>query len=740
MVKKRIILSYLKICGFNVPKFDVISISDDFNNYKPSFEADLFSVRSSCSLEDSDDKSFAGQFETYLNVTRQDLIDKIKDCFESMSNKKISDKFGITDFERYVIVQEMILSNISGVLFTSNPQGLLNETVITCGKGLGEGIVSGGAETTTYYYNQTDDVYYYDGNEELISGKMVRELVMLSNDIKKNLGEFLDIEFAIKDNIVYVLQARKITTLDGNNLLVLDNSNISESFPGVSLPITISVAHLIYSGVFKSAISRVLKNDEETARLENVFNNMVGDCNGRLYYKISNWYEIILRLPFSSKIIPIWQDMLGVRDKKIVANAKYSKRKNLKVYYNFLHEIKNVPKSMAELDSYFEKVYKEYKVINIKEISYEELVKLFKTISDKLFAKWDITLFNDMYTFIYTGMLKKRLKKKYTDYEKIVNSIISGNKSLASLEAIRNLIRLATSKNELSDEEYKDAFNDYIEQYGDRTVGELKIETQTYRVCPKLLEEKIRNYEEQKDKLKQTITDSDNNEINITSFDKRTKKLIEKCKLGIQNREKSRLNRSRIFGMCREMILQFGTILEAEDKITDKNDVFYLTINELLNQYDNNFKKVVDERKDKYTLFYKLPAYSRLIFSGNEFNKSNVTINSETLYNDKETLRGVPCSGGVCEGEVIVMDESNTNIDTKGKIVVSKMTDPGFAFLMDGAKGVISERGSILSHTAIIARELKIPLIVGVKDLLISIKTGDIVHMDANTGIINIIR
>jgi pyruvate,water dikinase len=68
------------------------------------------------------------------------------------------------------------------------------------------------------------------------------------------------------------------------------------------------------------------------------------------------------------------------------------------------------------------------------------------------------------------------------------------------------------------------------------------------------------------------------------------------------------------------------------------------------------------------------------------------------------------------------------------------MTDPGFAFLMDGAKGVISERGSILSHTAIIARELKIPLIVGVKDLLISIKTGDIVHMDANTGIINIIR
>ena len=68
------------------------------------------------------------------------------------------------------------------------------------------------------------------------------------------------------------------------------------------------------------------------------------------------------------------------------------------------------------------------------------------------------------------------------------------------------------------------------------------------------------------------------------------------------------------------------------------------------------------------------------------------------------------------------------------------MTDPGQVFLLATAKGVISEKGSLLSHTAIISRELKIPSIVGVENVLDIIKTGDTIKMDANTGTIEIIR
>lgn len=68
------------------------------------------------------------------------------------------------------------------------------------------------------------------------------------------------------------------------------------------------------------------------------------------------------------------------------------------------------------------------------------------------------------------------------------------------------------------------------------------------------------------------------------------------------------------------------------------------------------------------------------------------------------------------------------------------MTDPGWVFFLATAKGIISEKGSLLSHTAIISRELKIPSIVGVTNILDIIKTGDIIKMDGSKGTIEIIR
>jgi pyruvate,water dikinase len=91
-----------------------------------------------------------------------------------MGEEKIA-KLGVAkEYEKSVIVQEMIEADISGVLFTSNPQGLLNESVIVCGKGLGENVVSDKVNTTTYYYNNTDDIYYFEGLENLLNNYKVR--------------------------------------------------------------------------------------------------------------------------------------------------------------------------------------------------------------------------------------------------------------------------------------------------------------------------------------------------------------------------------------------------------------------------------------------------------------------------------------------------------------------------------------------------------------------------------------
>ena len=79
-------------------------------------------------------------------------------------------------------------------------------------------------------------------------------------------------------------------------------------------------------------------------------------------------------------------------------------------------------------------------------------------------------------------------------------------------------------------------------------------------------------------------------------------------------------------------------------------------------------------------------------------------------------------------------------MDVEGKILITKMTDPGWVFLLTSAKGVISEKGSLLSHTAIISRELGVPSIVGVKDLTEIIHTGDQIRMNGDNGKIEIIR
>ncbi len=100
----------------------------------------------------------------------------------------------------------------------------------------------------------------------------------------------------------------------------------------------------------------------------------------------------------------------------------------------------------------------------------------------------------------------------------------------------------------------------------------------------------------------------------------------------------------------------------------------------------------------------------------------------------------MPCSAGVAEGEALVIRNIDDARDVKDKILVTVMTDPGWVFLLASAKGVISEKGSLLSHTAIISRELKKPSIVGVPDLTDTIRTGDIIRMDGGSGRIEILR
>ena len=742
---KRKNLEILRDKGINVPKFDVIEWTNrdkkiDISKYKGKY-----AIRSSSSLEDGITNSFAGQFDTYLNVKPNNINKRVHDCFNSINNKRIKDyiknqKIKTNKIKMDVIIQEMVNAKYSGIIFTSNPQGLLNETVIVVGEGLGNNIVEDKILTTTYYYNRTDSVYYYEGLKDYLNKETIERLIKTSEEIKEILGEYLDIEFAIKDNEIFILQARPITTINTKNIVILDNSNIVESYPGISLPLTISFVRFVYSNVFKKEAYRLTKNSKLVEENNKNFNNMVASSSGKLYYKISSWYTLIKFLPCSKKIIPIWQDMLGVKNKTYDSSKiKIPFTTKIKIYYNTFKELKNVSKNMNKLNNKFIEINDYFYNHFNDNLSTKEIIKLYSIIKDELLSNWDITLVNDLYSFIFTGLLKKRLNKKHYSEEKI-NDYISGITNIESLKPIKSLIDLAYNKDKLSKSKYKLLYDNYIFKYGDRNLEELKLESETFRTNHKLLDKKINEYRKDKKKLEIIYNDLNNKKENTIKEDFITTFITKKAMLGIKNREISRLNRSRIYGMVRSMYLGIGKNLYKEKRISKKKDIFFLTIEEVFNYKKYNLKKIIRSRKKDYSMYQELPDYTRLVFTNKEFDKRHKKINKKEKKLNKNILEGTPTSNGKIKGVALVIEDINTTYDVKDKILITKMTDPGWVFLLISAKGVIAEKGSILSHTAIISREIKIPSIVGVEDATTIIKTGDIIEMDAYRGKIKILK
>lgn len=770
--KKAYNLFKLKENGLNVPDlFCVIlnSKKDEIEKYiEENYTDDSFAIRSSSSVEDSDKISFAGQFKTFLNVEKKDVISKIYECGNIIFSKGLNryidhNQVSKEDIKISVIVQKMVHAEKSGVIFTSNPQGILNETVIVLGKGTGNNIVEDKINTTSYYYNRTDNLYYYEkqGNSETLSSDEIEKIIDVVKKIEQVLGKNLDIEFAIKDNIIYILQARKITTLNDNMKIVLDNSNIVESYPAISLPLTQSFVKEVYYQIMKSVLKRLTGDKKTILNYDNTLKNMVSVANGRIYYQINNWYSILKLLPFSKKIIPMWQNMLGVENKEIDYNSNLSVGFKVKfaIVTNFFRAFKTTQKEMDKLNLFFEDIIKKYHEEYRANMSAEELVILYETLKSKIMEKWDITLVNDMYAFIYTALVKRQLKKEHVpDYINVSNKILSDVSNLESMKPIENLIDISiyvkksnrisqlnsikTNEdyydyiNNLKDYTLKDKLNNYIEEYGDRNLEELKLESKTFRTDPVLLVNKIIKYVEDEN-LEKYLKNNAFYKKSI-KLSLKTRKYLTNAEIGIRNREKSRLHRSKLYGIMRSIVLDISSIFVSQDIISKKEDIFYLYYDEIVQVLKNkeyNVKKIIEERKVQYEMYSKLPAYSRIIFDGKIVNKTHLNINNEEFNFIPDIMYGIPCSSGKVVGNVVIINSTNiSNIDVKDKILVTKMTDPGWVYLITQAKAVIAERGSLLSHTAIISRELNKPAVVGVKNVTNILKDGDRVEVDATTG------
>jgi len=216
-------LNHLKHEGLPVPKGVIVENDYFLQDVKPDFIHNLdpnkrYAVRSSALDEDGSNFSFAGLQDTYLNVSYEDILEKVETCYQSQFNERALEYRKNLDIGASkgmsVLVQEMVDADYAGVIFTQNPlNNRIDEIVIEVVEGLGEKLVSGYKTPSTYTVNkQNPSMTTTVNSTNELSQEMILELVRYANIIENLYGIPQDIEFAIKDNIVYILQARPITT------------------------------------------------------------------------------------------------------------------------------------------------------------------------------------------------------------------------------------------------------------------------------------------------------------------------------------------------------------------------------------------------------------------------------------------------------------------------------------------------------------------------------------------------
>ena len=202
-----------------------------------------------------------------------------------------------------------------------------------------------------------------------------------------------------------------------------------------------------------------------------------------------------------------------------------------------------------------------------------------------------------------------------------------------------------------------------------------------------------------------------------------------------------RLYRTYIYDIVRMIFLRIGHNLEAEGVISHYRDVFFITKEELFLLAGGEaiqipeLQKKIAERKQEFEENKDKEVFERMYFYGEVKAENMIPIFSrqETGNIGNGVLKGVAGGGNAVTGMVKFVEEPS-NADVEGFILMAKRTDPGWTVLFPMAKAIIIERGSVLSHSAVIAREMGIPLVVGIRGLTEQIKDGMLVRVDGIKG------
>jgi phosphohistidine swiveling domain-containing protein len=781
-------------------------------------------VRSSAIDEDGAEASYAGQMETFLNITTPERLTlAVLDCWRSLYSPRVTayraqkQMNAATPPAMAVVIQHMVQPDSAGVLFTVNPINQHpDEVLISAVWGLGEGLVSGSLDADTFVLHrdgrvlssqiatkteqvisqanggiQTVAVPTHQQTEPCLTPNQLQTLLAQSCQAELSAGYPLDMEFAVCGDQLYCLQARPITSLThtlpvpDTQRWVWDNSNINESYPGITQSLTFSFIRKAYYCVYWQFLE-VLGLPTNTIRQhEPMLSNMLGLIQGRVYYNLLNWYRLVALMPGFEFNKPFMEGMMGLQTPEDVAPApvgwwqKYIIEfpKLLGVGVRMIGLQWTLAARIAQFHQAFNRVYQQLNSLDFNAMPPSQALGYFEVLEKDVLWQWKAPIINDFSAMIYYGLLKKVTVQWQVDSDgSLQNALVSGQGDIESTQVMTQLLAVAQAI--AADESFKSSFLEvpakaalkelmahatlgqqfqaYLDRYGDRCVAELKLESIPMKEDPTFAVAMLQNYVRHG---YGNITTSKHDDTGLRRDAERDLRkrlggvllpkywayrwILFRARAAIRNRENQRLARTRAFALVRRIFQSIGQWFVQQGVLANARDIFDLEVEEIRGFIhgttpNTDLRALVAQRQATYRQFESMPPLPDHFETHGPVN-TDTSVKALTRPNPNNwpgngTLTGLGACPGVVEKPAVVLFDPNPQTALSGEILVTRQTDPGWVVLFPAISGLVVERGSMLSHSAIVAREMGIPTVVGVQGATQHIQTGMTIRLDGAQG------
>lgn len=712
----------------------------------------LFAVRSSALTEDSAAASFAGAYETVLDVTAEQVTAAITTVRASAGSGRVasySEATGGTSGALAVVVQALVPAEQAGVLFTVDPLtadlGRMTGSVV---EGFGEALVSGERTGTAFWMARPSGAFTGPDALRPFAARLHADAHAIEGVFG---GVPQDIEWAVAAGRVWILQARPVTTLNAWDPRTAERNesragaclwsatNLGEANPEAQTPLTISLVRFQQA---HGGPSMALRGRE-----------MAGSIGGRPYANLS--VQITARRGKAGKLDPReayrrlagwWGDLpADVPVPLIPMTAEDWTSAGLPL----LGSLVRMAWTRLRLPRFLRTHRARCRDLTVRVEVCTTSAELLRLWHDELFAFaidsfWAVIAAGSESPALLEAELRERLGAD--DAAALMSNLSGLTGELESLGPATGLQQVRTGR--LSRQEY-------LERFGHRGVNETELAWPRPAEDPGWLDRILARTADGADiglRQQRQREAFDAAWGRLSARDPRlaahVRRQLERVAKHAALREAVRSEGVRTTGVMRRFALRAGSLLGIDD------DVFLLTTEELLGalEGDRGAFGLLGLRRETYRRYRELPALPGIIcgpfdpfaWSADPDRRTDVYIAGRRAdpppANGGDLVVGHPGALGTVEGVVRRLDRFEDADQLRpGEILVTRLTNIGWTPLFPRAGGIVTDLGAPLSHAAIVARELGVPAVVGCGDATLRLRTGDRVELDGATGRVRIL-